>query len=164
MSDAGSGNNVMRPFLALLALFVSACSQYEYSQLATEKDAAADMKFTYLRAIQTCNGKTQNNHEACVRNVGKEIEKRYAARKDAFMTPEVVASIIATQILIEYSSEQQAVGQSNSQSGGNVAVGNSQSISGNVVTPTSSGRICTVPKVSKSISLSSFVVVTAVCR
>ena len=157
----------MKTFLKFIYFFILiltfGCSQYEYSQFKNDENEL-ELKKLYVKAISTCDNKDIDEHKICLKNVSIELQNRYAERHDAFMTPEMVASIIATQIVVNYEVKPKVKKISNYKSKRlNVGIGKTRNIAGQKVYPTTSGRSCVVGNNSKSISLSSFVVITATC-
>lgn len=158
----------MKTFLKFIYFFILiltfGCSQYEYSQFKNDDENELELKKLYVKAISTCDNKDINEHRVCFKNDSIELQNRHAERHDAFMTPEMVASIITTQIVVNYEVKPKVKKISNYKSKRlNVGIGKTRNIAGQKVYATTSGRSCVVGNNSKSISLSSFVIITATC-
>ena len=105
------------------------------------------------------------------KEVEQELMARFDDRNKAFMTKADVARIIGTQLIIEYqldkaSKSSRSAKPVQSQSGGGrtaISLADGPSLT-NATTRITNRGVCIIPDFSPSVSLSSFTVISAVCR
>ena len=126
----------------------------------------------YLQSVQTCNGKDPISHKVCTKEVEQELMARFDDRNKAFMTKADVARVIATQLIIEYqldkaSKASRSAESLKSQSGGEgrmaIPIADGPSLT-TATTKITNRAVCVIPDFAPSVSLSSFTVISAVCR
>ena len=71
--------------LFLIANFVSGCAS-GYSNVREEADNQALFQDLYFRLVTLCDGKSRQEHEACVARINKEAYARYADRNNPQVT------------------------------------------------------------------------------
>ena len=161
----------MRTSILLVFVLLTGCVQYEYSQFRSEEENVVRLKKLYLQSVQTCNGKDPTSHKVCTKEVEQELMARFDDRNKAFMTKADVARIIATQLIIEYqldkaSKASRTAEPLKSQSGGSrtaIPIADGPSLTTATTKITNRG-VCFIPDFAPSVSLSSFTVISAVCR
>ena len=161
----------MKNAVLLFLVLLTGCAQYEYSQFRTDEENIVRLKKLYLQSVQTCNGKEPASHKVCTKEVEQELMARFDDRNKAFMTKADVARIIGTQLIIEYqldkaSKSSRSAEPVQSQSGGGrtaISLADGPSLT-NATTRITNRGVCIIPDFAPSVSLSSFTVISAVCR
>ena len=159
---------INRSRLSLCLVFMaSGCAQYDYSQFRSEDYNIQRVIEIYYKAIQSCNGKALDDHKQCSKDVESEVLARFDDRNKAFMSKADVARIITSRIIWQYQI-QQSTGQSSvvkTQPSRvmRIPIAEGPALTGGASVITTKG-VCYIPSFSPSISLSSSIIVSAVCR